>query len=137
MTSQTPSQNSSRTSTGAISHQTTMVGGSTPPSQLPGEAYTRVINKFRARLTGPEFTAIDATTYEELCRTLSRVQREQQVRGESMNLARIQRFLEAMQQFGQVIEIFLNVSNVVAFVWGPMKFLLLVRTHNPGCIELS
>jgi len=45
---------------------------------------------------------------------------------EAMNLARVKSCLEAMHQFGQVIEIFLNVSDAVAFVWGPMKFILLV-----------
>jgi hypothetical protein len=45
---------------------------------------------------------------------------------EMMNLSRIRSCLEAMDQFGKVIEIFLNVSDAVAFVWGPMKLLLLV-----------
>jgi hypothetical protein len=61
-----------------------------------------------------------------LCDELLIVQRNQEARSETMNLARIQTCLEAMHQFGQVIEIFLNVSDAVAFVWGPMKFLLLV-----------
>lgn len=43
-----------------------------------------------------------------------------------MNLTRIQRFLEGMEQLGKVIDIFLNTSEVLAFVWGPIKFLLLV-----------
>ncbi|KAI4607899.1 hypothetical protein J4E83_009443 [Alternaria metachromatica] len=46
---------------------------------------------------------------------------------EAMNLARVKSCLEAMHQFGQVIEIFLNVSDAVAFVWGPMKFIFLAQ----------
>ena len=49
-----------------------------------------------------------------------------------MNLARIKSCLEAMHQFGKVIEIFVNVSDAVAFFWGPMKFILLVsRSRDP------
>jgi len=31
-----------------------------------------------------------------------------------------------MTQFGTVVEVFLNTSEILAFVWGPLKFLLLV-----------
>lgn len=34
-----------------------------------------------------------------------------------MNMARLRAFLEAMDQYGKVVETFLNSSNVVAFVW--------------------
>ncbi|KAH9204090.1 hypothetical protein DL95DRAFT_418527 [Leptodontidium sp. 2 PMI_412] len=30
-----------------------------------------------------------------------------------------------MEQFGNVIEVFVNVNNILAFVWGPIKLLLL------------
>jgi hypothetical protein len=51
---------------------------------------------------------------------------EQGRRKELMNLTRIQRFLEAMDQYGKVIEVFLNASSTLCFVWGPMKFCLQV-----------
>lgn len=43
-----------------------------------------------------------------------------------MHMGRITSFLEAMEQFGKVIEVFLNVADMLAFVWGPVKLLLLV-----------
>lgn len=61
------------------------------------------------------------------------------------NIARIQSFLEAIDQFGKVMEVFLNTTAFVAYVWvchyasfswinlllilftqGPIKFVLLV-----------
>lgn len=42
------------------------------------------------------------------------------------NLRRVQGILEGMEQLGKVVDIFLNTSEILAFVWGPMKFLLLV-----------
>jgi hypothetical protein len=46
-----------------------------------------------------------------------------------MHMGRIRSFLEAMEQFGRMIEVFLNVNNFLAFVWGPIKALLLVRAQ--------
>lgn len=45
---------------------------------------------------------------------------------ESMGLARIGKFLEGMEGLGKIIDVFLNTSETVAFVWGPIKFLLQV-----------
>jgi hypothetical protein len=35
--------------------------------------------------------------------------------------------VEGFRQFGEVVEVFLNTSEFVALVWGPMKFILQVR----------
>jgi hypothetical protein len=55
-----------------------------------------------------------------------RIQQEQDGRKKMMNMCRIQVCLETMQQFGKVVEVFLNVSDALAFIWGPMKFVLQV-----------
>jgi hypothetical protein len=84
------------------------------------------ITKFRARLTGQLLLEFEGTTYDQLCSEIIRIQREQEGSKTMMNLSRIQSFLEAMEQFGKIIEVFINVADMVAFVWGPIKFLLLV-----------
>ncbi|KAI4608163.1 hypothetical protein J4E80_009171 [Alternaria sp. BMP 0032] len=130
-----PSQSASRTSTGALSQQPTLVGGITPPRHATGTALTRAITQFRNKLTGSELTEFSTTTYDQLCKALIQVQHEQEHRMEAMNLARVKSCLEAMHQFGQVIEIFLNVSDAVAFVWGPMKFILLTASTFADSFE--
>lgn len=40
------------------------------------------------------------------------------------------RFLEGMETQGRVVDVFLNASLTVAFVWGPIKFLLQVSHNN-------
>lgn len=40
-------------------------------------------------------------------------------------MQRISKFIEGMNQLGQVVEVFLNVHAAVAFVWGPIKFILM------------
>jgi hypothetical protein len=61
---------------------------------------------------------------------LVQLQQKQEKNKEMVNMARIQAFLEGMQQLGKTIEVFLNVHEVVCFIWGPIKFLLLVRRFS-------
>jgi hypothetical protein len=91
-----------------------------------GTAFQAALTKFQNHLTGKDLTDFKVTTYDTLCQEIAHLQHEQDNVKKMMNLSRIQTFIEAMEQFGKVIEIFLNVSNVVAFVWGPVKLLLLV-----------
>ncbi|KAH6624506.1 hypothetical protein B0J18DRAFT_456785 [Chaetomium sp. MPI-SDFR-AT-0129] len=41
------------------------------------------------------------------------------------NMQRIAKFVEGMDQLGKVVEVFVNVDSAVAFVWAPIKFVLL------------
>ena len=91
-----------------------------------GASFQAALTKFQNHLTGKELTEFKATTYDGLCNEIALLQQEQESLKKMMNLSRIQSFIEAMDQFGKVVEIFLNVSDVVAFVWGPVKLLLLV-----------
>lgn len=103
-----------------------MYSNSSVPSLVKTDALRAAVVKFRARLSGQELIDFQTTTYEQLCRKILQIQRDQENTRKMMNLSRIQSCLEAMNQFGKTIEVFLNVSDAVAFVWGPMKFLLLV-----------
>jgi hypothetical protein len=69
-----------------------------------------------------------AASLDDLKITLLSIQAEQRARKQMMHMGRIRSFLEVMEQFGKVIEVFLNVNNFLAFVWGPIKALLLVHT---------
>ena len=94
----------------------------------PGDAFQAAVNKFRVRLSAEENSDFQETTYEQLCQTVFRIQQEQEYAKSMMNLNRIQSCIEALNEFGKVVEVFLNVS-YVSFVWGPIKFLLLVRSQ--------
>ncbi|KAF2128362.1 C2H2 domain-containing protein [Dothidotthia symphoricarpi CBS 119687] len=128
-------QGSSHSTAPTLSQQPTLVTTSTPTLPPPGEAFKTALKKFRARLTGKDLAAFQITTYDDLCREIVRIQNEQDTRREMMNLARMQSCLEAMNQFGKVIEVFLNVSTAVAFVWGPMKLLLMTASEFTDSFE--
>ena len=85
-----------------------------------------VLSSFTKRLTPKELDDFQSTTLKDVRLEIDRIQAEQASRKEMMNMPRIQSFLEAMEQFGKVIEVFLNSSQFVAFIWGPVKFVLQV-----------
>ncbi|KAF2261162.1 C2H2 domain-containing protein [Lojkania enalia] len=98
-------------------------------------AFRAAYTKFRARLPGDQLQNFEKTTYEQLCQELIRIQYEQEKLKTMMDLSRIQSCLEALTQFGKVVEVFLNVSEVVAFVWGPIKFLLMTASTTADSFE--
>ena len=99
----------------------------TTPPQPPESGFTKSLNSFKVRLTATERAQFNVATLDDLKVTILTIQAEQRHRKKMMHMGRIQSFLEAMEQFAKVIEVFINTSNHLAFVWGPLKLLLLVR----------
>jgi len=93
-------------------------------------AFEAVLDDFKATLNARQIKNFQFTTLNDVRRTALQIQSEQDQTKSLMNMTRLQSFLEAMEQFGKVIGVFVNASSFVAFVWGPMKFLLLV------CLDL-
>ena len=101
-------------------------------------SFEATLSDFKKRLTPKEQNDFQFTTLDGVKREIARIQKEQDDLKTMMNMSRIQSFLEGMNELGKVIEIFLNASNFVAFVWGPVKFLLQVchRSCLPDCFLL-
>ena len=97
----------------------------TSPLIVP--TFQTVVSNFRSRLTKAELDDFKFCSLKDVQQTIVDIQARQDKRRETMNLSRILGFLEAMNQFGKVVEVFLNTSDILAFVWGPVKFILLVR----------
>ncbi|KAI8940928.1 hypothetical protein NX059_002183 [Plenodomus lindquistii] len=120
----------------SLSQQSTLAGSTTPPRPANTDFFDRELKRFRARLTGTRLQEFRATDHAALLSELGRIQKMQEDSGLLRNLGRIRSFLEAMDQFGKVIEIFLNAADMVAFVWGPIKFLLLTASTFTDSFEL-
>jgi hypothetical protein len=96
------------------------------------DRFQTLLSNFKKRLTQRELDDFQFTSLEDVRLEIARIQAEQAVRKEMINMPRIQSFLEAIDQFGKVIEVFLNTSEFVAFIWGPVKFVLQVRQATPS-----
>ncbi|RKL34624.1 hypothetical protein BFJ72_g9356 [Fusarium proliferatum] len=101
---------------------------SRPPLPKPN-GFQRALADFQNRLKPAERQQFKVTTLDELKVTILAIQSQQRSRKKMMHMGRLVPFLEAMEQFGKVIEVFLNVSEVLAFVWGPIKLLLLTAIN--------
>lgn len=121
-----PPQQNTRTSKNA-----TLVGLGANASP-PGDVFSAALDEFKKSVPDKDLAQFAKITYDDLCKEIVDIQKKQDSRRELMHLSRIQSCLEAMKQFGLVIEVFVNVSNEVAFIWGPMKFLLLVIILRPN-----
>lgn len=92
------------------------------------DSFESIANDFKKRLTDQEKRAFQICTLQDVEAEIERIQRTQDAKREMKNFRRIESFLEAARQFGQVIEVFTNTSSFVAFVWGPMKLILQVAS---------
>lgn len=99
----------------------------TPSPMLP--TFQAAVSNFRSRLSKAELDDFKFCSLKDVQQAIIDIQAQQDKRRETRNLSRILGFLEAMNQFGTVVEVFLNTSEILAFVWGPLKFLLLVANN--------
>jgi len=94
------------------------------------DAFQVALSRFQKQLTAKEQQLFKATTFNDLRGAIYKIQETQEASKELKALRRIEGFLEAMTQFGKVIEVFLNASDFLCFVWGPIKLILQVsRLH--------
>lgn len=95
------------------------------------DGFRSTLSGFQKRLTQKEMAHFKISSLEDVQKVIASIQSEQGHQKEMMNFTKIQSFLEGMDQFGKIIEIFLNASEFVAFIWGPVKFVLQVRRLSP------
>jgi hypothetical protein len=88
--------------------------------------FKQVLDGFKKRLKPDEEASFAITTLVDLQNAANDLQEKQRKSKTAQNLKRIEPFLQAMTQYKEIIEVFLNTSSILCFVWGPMKLMLLV-----------
>ncbi|KAF0324633.1 vegetative incompatibility protein HET-E-1 [Colletotrichum asianum] len=103
-------------------------------SSLPGKStsgsrynpFDDALNKFKAELNNKEKQYFEISSADEFCHKLDAFQTKLHNGRRQQNLTKLRGFIEAMSQFGKVIDVFCQTSEVLAFIWGPWKLLLLI-----------
>lgn len=85
-----------------------------PSHQL---AFQKVLDDFKKGLSKKEKDEFKDTSLQDLQQSIGELQTAQNGKRRSQFLDRIGPFLEAMKQWGQVVEVFCNSNEIVAFVW--------------------
>jgi hypothetical protein len=88
-----------------------------PP--LSKSSFDKALENFKSKsgLTSRELLNMEMTNLSDLQKSLAAMQKTQQGSKTMMYLRRLQPFLDAMEQYGNVINIFVNTSNLVGFIW--------------------
>jgi len=86
--------------------------------------FQQALDEFQKTLREDDQNQIVCTTFEDLQRCILDIQKKHDTERMSRNMRRLKTFLEAMEQYGKVIEVFLNASQILCFVW--VSFGLIV-----------
>lgn len=86
--------------------------------EMGESAFSRVLIAFQSRLSPQDIIKFHLTTYEDLKVFIIELQKEQAQRRGFRNLNKIRPFLNGLEQYGKVIEVFVNAKpDILAFVW--------------------
>lgn len=85
---------------------------------LNDSAFSRVLSAFRSRLSRQDRADFELTTFKDLQNAIDEVQKAQAQRRGYRNLNKIRPFLNGLQQYSRVIEVFVNAKpDIMAFIW--------------------
>lgn len=94
--------------------------------QAPCESFRSAVSRFKAGLTEKQRQDFCICSLQDITVAVKDIENRLSSQRRQRNMNRITKFLEAMTQLSKVVEVFLNVDSTVAFVWAPIKFVLLV-----------
>jgi hypothetical protein len=92
------------------------------------QAFETAVQEFKSNLNDdPLFSEILATTtIDQVYDATDKLQQEQVKQGHLRHLAKIKPYLDGLNDYAGVIEVFLQVKpDVLALIWGPIKLLIL------------
>lgn len=93
--------------------------------------FQAAVASFEASLTEKQRREFRACSRKEVENTIKAVDGRLASQRKQRNMLKMAKFIEGMDQLGKVIELFVNVDATVAFVWAPIKFVLLVSSARP------
>ena len=90
-----------------------------PSNMDMNEQFRRALDAFKkkAGLTSEELQYFQCSSFDDVLTTLNTVQKEQSKKKTLVYMRRIDPFLKTIAEYGKVIEIFVNTSEILAFVW--------------------
>ena len=102
-----------------------------PPSGTPAKPplpriFEDALGDFKKSLSQKELAQFQCVDFKVVEDTIKSIECDQKGKKKMQNLARIKSFLDAMRQYGRIIEVFLNTSNIIAYIWVSSRTLYSV-----------
>ncbi|KAK4183033.1 hypothetical protein QBC35DRAFT_526351 [Podospora australis] len=102
-----------------------------------GEAFRKSVERFRERLTADEKNTFSMMTdLNNVKATIKTIQDKKGPEKRLPNFKRLDGILEGMKQVEELVAVFLNVSEFVAFVWGPVTLALVMASNHAKTLEV-
>lgn len=79
--------------------------------------FGKSLARFLIGLSDEEKQDFKFTTLEDVNVVIRNIQDEHGRQRKMRNMTRIRGFIEAMEQFGTVVDVMLNASNFIGFIW--------------------
>jgi hypothetical protein len=83
----------------------------------PSASFQRAVDKFTTSLSVKQRQEFAGCSLEDVCHTIATIQEKRGGPKNMRNMARMQGFLEAMEQYRQVVEPFLNCTPFLGYIW--------------------
>lgn len=78
--------------------------------------------KENAQLGPDEVKEFRFADLNSLRSTIKRIQAEQEAKRRMRNMKRLEPFLQTMEQYGHTVDVFVNTSEILAFVWVSVRW---------------
>lgn len=92
---------------------------------LPGSGiFEQALSDFQKGLSNKELVQFQCIEFKDVEDIVKSIERDQKKKKKMQNIARIKPFLHAMRQYGKIVEVFLNTSNIIAFIWVSSRSVL-------------
>lgn len=88
-----------------------------PSTASPSTSFQRAVDKFTKGLTVKQRQEFAGCSLNDVRQTVVTVQEKRGNQKNMRNMARLQAFLEAMEQYGKVVEAFLNCTPFLGYIW--------------------
>ena len=75
------------------------------------------LQKFKTTLSEREKREFGVTTLQDLKIAIETIQQKQRSERKLRAMSKLGRFLEGMQEYDKIVAVFLNTSEILAFVW--------------------
>ena len=86
-------------------------------SVAPSNSFQRALDKFLRGLTDQQRHEFPACKLEDVWREVVAIQKKRGDQKNMRDMARLQKFLEAMSQYEKVVDVFLNTTPFLSYVW--------------------
>jgi hypothetical protein len=87
------------------------------PTSNSDSNFCRALEEFKATLSQDDLHDFKLSTLDDLKLSILAIQEKQASERKMKNLTRLKSFLEAMEQYDEVVKVFLNTSDILAFIW--------------------